>query len=60
MRLIIKQKFFPGLINFQSGMKPVKINIIVEGELFSWGKKLHVMDASGNEAAFIAAGGMEL
>ncbi len=53
MKLYIKQKVFSWTDRFTVKGEDGLDRYSVEGELFSWGKKLHVYDAPGREAAFI-------
>lgn len=54
MKLYIKQKVFSWNDKFTVKDEFGADRYYVEGEFFSWGKKLHVMDAqTGAEAAFI-------
>ena len=53
MKLYIKQKVFSWKDRFTVKDDSVVDRYFVEGELFSWGKKLHVLNAFGNEVAFI-------
>ncbi len=53
MKLYIKQKVFSFKDRFFVKDMYGNDRYAVEGELFSWGKKLHVYDMSGNEIAFI-------
>ena len=53
MKLYLKQKFFSwkdrAWVKDETGMD----RYFVEGKVLSLGKKLHVMDAQGNEVAFV-------
>ena len=53
MKLYIKQKVFSFKDRFFVKDEYGVDRYAVEGELFSWGKKLHVFDISGKEVAFI-------
>ena len=53
MRLYIKQKVFSWRDRFAVKDEGGADRWFAEGEFFSWGRKLHVYDASGCEAAFI-------
>ena len=49
MKLYIRQKVFSWTDRFTVRDGDGRDRYTVEGELFSWGKKLHVFDASGRE-----------
>lgn len=53
MKLFIKQQVFSWRDRFTVRDEAGQDRYYVEGELLSWGKKLHVGFASGGEAAFI-------
>ncbi len=53
MKLYIKQKVFSWKDRFTVKDQYGQDKYMVEGEIFSLGKKLHVYDMSGNEVAFI-------
>lgn len=53
MKLYIKQKVFSWRDKFTVKNESGDDLYAVEGELFSWGKRLHVLDANGAEAAYI-------
>ena len=53
MKLYIKQKVFSWVDTFTVKDETGADKYLVEGELFSWGKKLHVCHMDGREAAFI-------
>lgn len=53
MKLYIRQKVFSWKDKFTVKNEYGEDKYIVEGEIFSFGKKLHVYDMRGNEAAFI-------
>jgi len=53
MKLYLKQKVFSWRDRFFAKDEYGNDRYAVEGELFTWGKKLHIYDANGNEAAFI-------
>jgi uncharacterized protein YxjI len=53
MRLYIKQKVFSWKDRFSVKNEDETDVYSVEGELFALGKKLHIRDADGREAAFI-------
>ncbi len=53
MKLYIRQKVFSWRDKFFVKDETEQDRYAVEGEFFSWGKKLHVYDMSGREAAFI-------
>lgn len=53
MRLYIKQKVFSWNDKFQVRDQNGQDRYFVEGEFFSLGKRLHILDASGNEVACI-------
>ena len=53
MKLYIKQKVFSWTDKFTVKDEVGKDRYTVEGEMFSFGKKLHVYDLRGNEVAFI-------
>ena len=53
MRLIIKQKVFSWTDRFRVWDEDDHDRYYVEGELFSFGKKLHIMDSDGREVAFV-------
>ena len=53
MKLYLKQKVFSWRDRFLVKDENENDHYSVEGEIFTWGKKLHVYDANGNEAAFI-------
>jgi len=53
MRLYLKQKVFSWRDRFFVKDENGEDRYTVEGESFSWGKKLHVYNTDGSEAAFI-------
>jgi uncharacterized protein YxjI len=53
MRLYLKQKVFSWRDRFAVKDEEGSDRFAVEGEIFTWGKKLHVYNASGMEVAFI-------
>lgn len=53
MRLYLKQKVFSWKNRFSVKDESGNDVYTVEGEFFSWGKKLHIYDRNGVEAAFI-------
>jgi hypothetical protein len=53
MRLIIKQKVFSWTDRFRVWDEDDHDRYYVEGELFSFGKKLHVVDPDGREVALV-------
>ena len=53
MKLYIKQKVFSWVDRFTVFDETGADKYHVEGEFFSWGKKLHVTDLTGREIAFI-------
>ena len=53
MKLYIRQKISSWADRFTVKDIAGFDKYLVEGELFSWGKKLHVTDSNGNEVAFI-------
>ena len=53
MKLYIKEKVFSWGDKFTVKDAYGEDKYIVEGELFTFGKKLHVYDRSGREVAFI-------
>lgn len=53
MKLYIRQKIFSCVDQFTVKDATGADKYFVEGEFFSWGKKLHVSDISTNEVAFI-------
>jgi uncharacterized protein YxjI len=53
MRLYIKQKVFSWRDRFAVWDEQEQERWFAQGELFSWGRKLHICDAGGSEAAFI-------
>ena len=53
MKLYIKQKVFSWGDHFTVKDETGADRYIVEGEIFTWGKKLHVYDMERNEVAFI-------
>jgi uncharacterized protein YxjI len=53
MKLYLKQKVFSWRDRFYVKDETGADRYAVEGELFSWGKKLHVYGMDGGEAAFI-------
>ena len=53
MKLYIKQKVFSFKDKFTVKDEYGQDKYMVEGELFSLGKKLHIYDMAGNEVAFI-------
>lgn len=53
MELYIKQKVFSWTDKFTVKDEAGQDKYSVEGEFFSWGKKLHVLDLDGSEVAFI-------
>ena len=54
MKLYIKQKVFSWKDKFTVKDECGQDKYTVEGEFFSWGRKLHVYDMAGREVAFIA------
>ena len=60
MKLYMKQKVFSWRDRFYIKDEYEEDRYYVEGELFSWGKKLHVYDMTGAEVAFHSAEGDEL
>ncbi|MDR1690040.1 MAG: LURP-one-related family protein [Clostridiales bacterium] len=53
MKLYLKQKVFSWRDRFFVKDETGSDRYAVEGELFSWGKKLHIYSADGEESAFI-------
>ena len=53
MKLYLRQKVFSWRDRFIIKDEGGNDRYAVEGELFTWGKKLHIYDASGAKAAFI-------
>ena len=53
MKLYLKQKVFSWRDRFFAKDEYGNDRYAVEGELFTWGKKLHVYDSFGTEVAFI-------
>ena len=53
MKLCIKQKVFSWIDRFTVFDENGADKYYVEGEFFSWGKKLHITDLTGRETAFI-------
>lgn len=53
MRLILQQKVFSWVDRFRVWDEDGHDRYYVEGEFFSFGKKLHITDPSGQEVAFI-------
>lgn len=53
MKLYIKQKVFSWMDQFTVWDENGNDRYHVEGEFFSWGKKLHVSNLAGQEIAFI-------
>ncbi|WP_312942844.1 LURP-one-related family protein [Oscillibacter sp.] len=53
MKLYVKQKVFSWVDRFTVWDEFGNDRYYVAGELFSWGKKLHVSNLSGQEVAFI-------
>ena len=53
MKLYVKQKAFSWRDRFYVKDEKGNDRFVVEGEIFTWGKKLHVYNASGTEVAFI-------
>lgn len=53
MKLLMKQKMFSWVNRFSIKDEYGNDKYQVEGELFSWGKKLHVYNLAGEEVAFI-------
>ena len=53
MKFYIKQKVFSWKDKFIVKNEHGEDRYFVDGELFSFGKKLHISDTSGNELAFI-------
>lgn len=53
MKLYMKQKVFSWSDRFFVKDEDEKDIYAVEGEFFTWGKKLHIYDMSGKEVAFI-------
>jgi uncharacterized protein YxjI len=53
MKLYMRQKVFSWVDRFTVKDETGSDKYIVEGELFSWGKKLHVSNMYGTEVAFI-------
>ena len=53
MNLYLKQRVFSWRDRFDVMSEDGAVCYSVEGELFSWGKKLHIYGPDGNEAAFI-------
>jgi uncharacterized protein YxjI len=55
MRLYMKQKVFSWRDLFEIRDEADRARWYAHGEIFSWGRKLHVYDADGREVAFIRA-----
>jgi len=53
MKLYLKQKVFSWRDRFYAKDEHGTDRYSIEGELFTWGKKLHIYDANGREVAFI-------
>ena len=53
MKLYIKQKVFSWRDKFAVWDEQEQERWFAQGELFSWGRKLHICDTGGREAAFI-------
>jgi len=53
VRLYIKQKVFSWRDRFTIKNESGADRWSAQGEIFSWGRKLHIYDVSGREAAFI-------
>ena len=53
MHLYMKQRVFSWNDRFEIYDELGNVRYFVEGEIFTFGKKLHVMDAWGNEVAFV-------
>ncbi len=53
MKLYMKQKVFSWVDRFTIRDADENDRYFVEGEFFTWGKKLHLYDAGGSEVAFI-------
>jgi uncharacterized protein YxjI len=53
MKLYLKQKVFSWRDRFYVKDETGNDRFSVEGEIFTWGKKLHVYDANGDKIAFI-------
>lgn len=53
MKLYMRQKVFSWADKFTVWDELEQVRYTVEGELFSFGKKLHIYDATGREVAFI-------
>ena len=53
MKLYMKEKVFSWTDKFTIVNERQKVRYTVEGEFFSFGKKLHVYDAGGAEVAFL-------
>ena len=53
VKLYIKEKAFSWNDQFTVTDESGAVRYIVEGELFSWGKKLHVCTPDGRQAAYI-------
>jgi len=53
MKLYLKQKVFSWRDRFFAKDENGNDRYAVEGEIFTWGKKLHVYDVNGKEAAYI-------
>ncbi len=53
MKLCIKQKVFSWVDTFNIMDENGRVKYQAKGELFSWGKKLHICDMNNNELAFI-------
>ena len=53
MKLYIKQQVFSWTDRFFIKDEYENDRFYAEGEFFSWGKKLHIYDLTGNEVAFI-------
>lgn len=54
MKLYIRQKVFSWRDKFTVKDELGQDRYFAEGELFTWGKKLHVLDCSGAERAYIS------
>jgi uncharacterized protein YxjI len=53
MKLYLKQKVFSWRVRFYAKDENGNDCYAVEGEIFTWGKKLHIYEADGLEAAYI-------
>lgn len=53
MKLYIKEKVFSLGDKFTVKDEFERDKYVVEGEIFTWGKKLHIYDMTGQEVAFI-------